>query len=168
MQTMNGNEDSTIIVRKIRGVLDSFIEEIIAIRDSLDPDPDLEDGHDREPSLGALDHDSQVRWGDSRMDDREDQNEDGGAVDDEPHDDEGDAEPFLGWGEECSQYAAMQALAVSLMPEEDPNDTDALPLAGSPLDFTGDGRRMAQGLLRQAQCQSPAYWMRRAALRGRP
>lgn len=62
-----------------RAAIEDQIERLIAILDTLDADPDLE------PWLGS-------------GDDREDENEHGGDIVDEPHDDrdEGNDEPWLG------------------------------------------------------------------------
>lgn len=117
--------------------------EWVDVLDAIDGDPNLEPDADDED--GA---------------DHEDDDEHGCDIHDEPHDDEGDAEPFLGWPEECSQYASMAALGVITMAVDDPNDTDALPLAGSPLCFESDGRRQARELIRKVQCKA-GYWMRR-------
>jgi len=136
-----------LLERKIDARFPLVPEEWVDVLDAIDADPDLEPDADDED--GA---------------DQEDENEHGGAVDDEPHDDEGDAEPFLGWPEECSLYDDMAALGVTTMAVDDPNDTDALPLAGSPLCFAGDGKREARELIRKAQTKA-GYWTRRNALR---
>lgn len=66
--------------------LEDVIENLVALLDKLDGDPDLE------PYLAG------EYWG-TGGDDREDENEHGGDVQDEPHDqiDEGSDEPLLGW-----------------------------------------------------------------------
>ncbi|TPN53979.1 hypothetical protein [Mesorhizobium sp. B1-1-7] len=69
---------------------------------------DDEDGHDREPTLGASNDYNGSRnqtWsyqGSSQQDECEVENEHGGDILDEPHDEE-DRESFLGWTEKCGQ-----------------------------------------------------------------
>lgn len=90
------------------------IERLIAMLDAMDGDPDLEDGRDDEPSLGWTE-----AWGgrgyvacrDDDGADREDENEHGGDISDEPHDatdegDEGDDEPWLGRLETAGQLGS--------------------------------------------------------------
>lgn len=138
-----------LLERKIDARFPLVPEEWVDVLDAIDSDPDLEPDADDEDRA-----------------DQEDENEHGGAVDDEPHDavDCGDDEPFLGWAEDCSLYAPMQALGAITMAVDDPNDTDAHPLAGSPLCFEGDGKREARELIRKAQTKA-GYWTRRNALR---
>lgn len=138
-----------LLERRIDARFPLVPEEWVDVLDAIDSDPDLEPDADDED--GA---------------DQEDENEHGGAIDDEPHDaaDCGDDEPFLGWPEEYSLYDDMAALGVITTAVDDPNDTDALPLVGSPLDFTGDGKRQARELIRKAQTKA-GYWTRRNALR---
>jgi hypothetical protein len=124
------------------------LETALSTLDADDGCPDCEEGGDFEEG-GDL----------------EDENEHGTDLDHgEDELDEGNLEPFLGWPEECSQYGSMAALGVIDMAVDDPNDADALPLAGEPLDFRGDGRQAARELIRKAQCKA-GYWMRRRALR---
>lgn len=86
-------------------------------------------------------------------DDREEENEHGGDVCDEPHDaaDCGDDEPNLGSRELCSQWRDMQALGLFDMDATDPNDTDGISVMGGiPLDFQGDGNAIGKALVREA------------------
>lgn len=75
-----------------RAELERRIEEAIALLDLLDDDADIEDGHDDEPTLGAEnDHEgrSQEFWAQSsRLDECEAEDEHGGDILDEPHDDD--------------------------------------------------------------------------------
>lgn len=75
-----------------RSELERRIEEMIALLDLLDDDADIEDGHDDEPTLGAEnDHEgrSQEFWAQpSRLDESEAEDEHGGDILDEPHDDD--------------------------------------------------------------------------------
>lgn len=75
-----------------RSELERRIEEMIALLDLLDDDADIEDGHDDEPTLGAEnDHEgrSQEVWAQSsRLDECEAEDEHGGNILDEPHDDD--------------------------------------------------------------------------------
>jgi hypothetical protein len=124
------------------------LETALSTLDADDGCPDYEEGGDFEEG-GDL----------------EDENEHGTDLDrGEDELDEGNLEPFLGWPEECSQYASLAALGINQMAAEDPNDIDALPLAGEPLDFKGDGRQAARELIRKARAKA-GYWMRRRALR---
>ncbi|MCJ2108634.1 hypothetical protein MKK70_25325 [Methylobacterium sp. E-041] len=47
-----------------RALIEDAVERLLAMLDALDCDPDLEDGADDEPSLGAPEnhHASQVGW----------------------------------------------------------------------------------------------------------
>jgi hypothetical protein len=104
---------------KLRVQLATTIENLIALLDEVDGDVDLEDderehdtvddedGHDREPTMGAgnsIDQTHAYR-GSSRPDECEEENEHGGDVLDEPHDqvDQGDDEPSMGWTEKMGQ-----------------------------------------------------------------
>lgn len=75
-----------------RSELERRIEEMIAFLDLLDDDADIEDGYDDEPTLGAEnDHEgrSQEFWAQpSRLDECEAEDEHGGDILDEPHDDD--------------------------------------------------------------------------------
>ncbi|GAA4185852.1 hypothetical protein [Shinella granuli] len=75
-----------------RSELERRIEEMIALLDLLDDDADIEDGHDDEPTLGAEnDHEgrSQEFWAQSSgLDECEAEDEHGGDILDEPHDDD--------------------------------------------------------------------------------
>lgn len=131
------------------------VERLIAVLDALEPDPDLEDGPDAEPSLGWPEHRgiAQLDKSVSHDDDREEENEHGGDVCDEPHDaaDCGDDEPNLGSRELCSQWKDMQALGLIDMDATDPNDTDGISVMGGiPFDFRGDGNAIGKALVREA------------------
>lgn len=141
------------------------IERLIGVLDALDPDPDLEPDADSEPWLGWRD----AAFGRSitdcvdgaRHDDREDEDEHGGDIVDEPHDqlDQGDDEPLLGWVERDSQGVRMDgACFVSMAGDPD----DCYPFTGRPLDFDGSGYRDGDELLRgigRRGCRvAPALW----------
>lgn len=130
------------------------VERLIAVLDALEPDSDLEDAADAEPSLGWPEHRGVTQL-DKNMahDDREEENEHGGDVCDEPHDaaDCGDDEPNLGSRELCSQWKDMQALGLIDMNATDPNDTDGISVMGGvPLDFQGDGNLIGKALVHEA------------------
>lgn len=136
-----------ILERMIADAFPHIRDEWIAALDYADGDENLELDADAED--GA---------------DHEEENEHGTEIDNgEDEMDEGNLEPTLGWPEECGLYADMAALGQITMADDDSNDTDALPLAGSPLCFDGDGRRDARELIRKAQCKA-GYWARRRAL----
>lgn len=72
--------------------LGDLVERLIAVMDEIGGDPDLEDGGDDEPSLGASIPQltwagTQDGWAQGCDDDREDQCEDEGAVDEREPDD---------------------------------------------------------------------------------
>ena len=87
-------------------------EALLAALDHMDGDPDLEpvlgaaENHPRPSWWYVRDEDgSQVDWAHGNRDDREDTDEDGGDILDEPHgdareddEDNGDKEPSMGWG----------------------------------------------------------------------
>lgn len=102
-----------------RLALAAAVEQLIAILDDIDGDPDLEDGDnfDDEPWLGASDGaGSRGCWAfrDNANDDREEENEHGGDINDERQDGGDDDEPWLGWSETCSQWrtAPMEGEAI--------------------------------------------------------
>ena len=84
---------------RIRAEIETAIEFLIAQLDVIDGDPEAE------PSLGSPDRDlcySQTSWALGGRRDIEAVNEDGGDIQDEPHDEETDdddeREPSAGWG----------------------------------------------------------------------
>lgn len=68
--------------------LSTTIEKLINMLDALAPDPDVEDGGDHEPSLGWPNQlgPSQLDFRIGHDDDREQENEHGGDINDEPQD----------------------------------------------------------------------------------
>jgi hypothetical protein len=160
-----------------KSIADS-IERLIDMLDAMSPDPDLEDTADDEPSLGSTligsyqngttddregdfadfedsgDTEHSLGWGVGiqvalhASDEREEENEHGGNVTDEPHDaqDEGDYEPNLGWGNRTGQSG------VGL---EDWNDLDTWDCStvggGGLLGFTGEGYAEGKAALRQLE-----------------
>jgi hypothetical protein len=96
-----------------RSELERHIEELIALLDLLDDDADIEDGHDDEPTVGAEnDHEgrSQEFWAQpARLDECEAEDEHGGDILDEPHDDDeldqnGDEHDYSGSEDEWRPY----------------------------------------------------------------
>lgn len=88
-------------MRALRRRVAAIVMDGIAFLDETGGDPDLEDGADDEPSLGSLggtassygDHGFGMfaeTWAGGTLTDREIQNEDGGDINDEPHDPEED------------------------------------------------------------------------------
>lgn len=121
------------------------IERLIAVLDELDPDPDLEATGDDEPSLGWPEEHglSQLDFHGKHGpldDDREDENEYGGDINDEPQDDSdsGDAEPFLGRLETIHQGGG------SYMGQ-------SIEQADQLLDFNGDGKLIGRDLVTKAR-----------------
>lgn len=111
--------------------------------DELDPDPDLEATGDGEPSLGWPEEHglSQLSFHGEHGpldDDREDENEHGGDINDEAQDDSdsGDAEPSLGRLETIHQGRASY---------------EGREFADGTLDFNGDGKLIGRGLVTKAR-----------------
>lgn len=92
------------VTPEMRRVLVAITENLIAMLDQIDGDETLEDVGDLEPSLGWTDRGPSA-LANSLQDDREAEDEHGGDIQDEPHDqfDEGHDEPWLGWGTFGSQ-----------------------------------------------------------------
>ena len=82
-----------------RAELETRIEEMIALLDTLDGDPDLEDGADDEPNLG-----SHPKYRNGRL-----EYELEGCAD--------DAEPSLGWSEHINQASASRMSGDILGPD---------------------------------------------------
>ncbi|GMB82868.1 hypothetical protein NN6n1_36510 [Shinella zoogloeoides] len=138
-----------------RSELERRIEEMIALLDLLDEDPDIEDSHDDEPTLGAEnDHESssQEFWAQSsELDECEAEDEHGGDILDEPHDGEGDDEPALGWSGDGRGW----------IDGNDPrcleDDRADMSLAGLDDGFDGSGTRIAMELLLRAKPRREPY-----------
>ncbi len=126
-----------------------------------DDNPDDEDGGEREPSLGAPENHinsycgwshyrgrdgDQTHWGawDTRaaIDECECENEHGGDILDEPHDEECDAEPFLGWTEDESKSESVIT-------------SDEFPRHEGYLNFDGSGYRAGSEALRGLRTRNP-------------
>lgn len=146
--------------------VERFIEDLIEILDGMDPDPEAE------PELGApeqfagwrgnadqslwaqgIDGEPWLGWPEGRpataemsqAGDREEVNEDGGDILDQPHDAEDD-EPFLGWPETCSQW---QLGFGETHAEIEADGSEAGDGAG--LLFKGDGLPIGRELLRKVE-----------------
>lgn len=174
---------------KDRVGLATTIDRLIDMLDALEGDCDLEATADDEPSLGwtaagkgayvsthkldldleldDADTEHSLGWGLGTQahlhvgDEREDENEHGGDVCDVPHDDldEGNAEPFMGWGERCGQWQVTQELErAEGEPStwDDPNDTDLIDYPGfRALEFEGGGYRVGKDQLRDLGRRRP-------------
>jgi len=148
------------------------IERLINLLDDMEGDPDLEpylagahggdrfmdlEGDDslsgdcdREPSLGwtvngehGMNADFASDWGDLE----EECEDEGACIQSQPHDDEGDAEPFLGWIEQESQGRVDAELALGVPTDADENGCGHL-------NFHGEGYHIANQLLRGAGRQT--------------
>lgn len=86
LAVMTAADPGLIRIRTLRRSIAEHIEADIALLDALAGDTDLEDGADGEPSFCGLDVEHPSCGGD----DREGVNEDGGDIQDEPHDAEED------------------------------------------------------------------------------
>lgn len=71
----------------LRKQIEATMEHLVAILDRFDGDENLEDGVDGEPSLGWAEMEARYPHY-HPCDDREEENEHGGDILDEPHDDE--------------------------------------------------------------------------------
>lgn len=125
----------------LRTTLATTIETLINLLDTIEGDENLEDGGDLEPNIGWASDERGSRGFDDSGDEREIEDEHGGNILDNPHDDD-ELEPFLGWSETCGngEAAGNGADSASLM--DDPEAGD------SALDFRGDGYRQARQALR--------------------
>ena len=109
-----------------RSALEALIEELIALLDSIDGDPDLEDNADGEPSLGS----TAKCIGNECVEDLE--------FDDCDDEDGGDEEPTMGWSNP-------EGIRSQICEEgEQIQDFD---FDEGPLGFDGSGNRIAQALI---------------------
>ena len=111
---MADSHDTTVLPEMPRPVIEAEIERLIGLLDTLDPDPDLEDGGDGEPILGAPEHQAGSWRGLSLVAYQDDREADDG--DDEPELGSlervkqtswalgGDGEPTCGWTEAEAQF----------------------------------------------------------------
>jgi hypothetical protein len=113
--------------RQQRAEIECQIEHLIELLDSMDGDENLE------PSLAGFD--------DRHMDDREEENEHGGDIQDEPHDDDFDLEHSLGWSNPMGLRVHVPDEAHQLMVGIDGYEEGSL-------SFVGDGYRIGRKLLR--------------------
>lgn len=109
-----------------REEIEGLIDRLIDVLDALDGDPDLEEGGDHEYD-----------------DEREEENEHGGDILDEPHDGGEDDEPFLGW-DNPRVGPADTAEGWAASDEAD----NPVPHGLGGLEFDYSGYRVAQSLLR--------------------
>lgn len=70
----------------MRKQIEATIEHLLSVLDHFDGDENLEDDGCAEPWLSSGAELHKTAWGDDRGDDREDENEHGGDILDEPHD----------------------------------------------------------------------------------
>jgi hypothetical protein len=125
-----------------RAGIATTIERLINMLDTMDGDENLEETGDSEPSLGWPEYRGLSQLATNvPHDDREEENEHGGDINDEPHDDD-ELEPFLGWSETCGNGEPPEANHGSAVLVDDP-EAD-----GGSLDFRGDGYRQAREALR--------------------
>lgn len=105
-----------------REALETKIEELIALLDLLDDDPDLEDTGDDEPSLGGLGLDGPA------------------GIEHDLEEDLSDYEPLLGWS---NPRVGWEASPAGWEPAIDDPESDFLD------GFKGEGQRVARTLLRR-------------------
>lgn len=180
--TMNSTNNTTAAPaaasRKRRREVEAHIESLIDLLDTMDGDPDFEDGGDLEPDLGAAERHpgifwgidgghTQERWADGINDGREIENEHGGDVQDEPHDDSytsgPDFEPDLGFVGIGTGWREGEAIDDR---EEDGDEQDCCHSedewrpGGPVLEFDGRGHQLAQDMIRglpSAEKRADAY-----------
>jgi hypothetical protein len=140
-----------------RAGIATTIERLINMLDALDGDENLEDGGDLEPNIGWA-SDERYSQGFDDTDEREVEDEHGGNILDEPHDDD-ELEPFLGWSETCGNGEAVGPIPGSAALMDDP-EADS-----SALDFRGDGYREARQALRALRvAQFPREYAERVTI----
>ncbi|MGR9169614.1 hypothetical protein [Rhizobium sp. KDH_Rht_773_N] len=117
------------LVELRRSAVEALIEELIALLDAIDGDPDLEDNADYEPSLGS----TAKCIGSECVEDLE--------FDDCDDEDGGDEEPTMGWSnpEGLRSHVPDEAAMI--------HDFD-FDFEEGALGFDGSGSRMARALLR--------------------
>lgn len=111
-----------------RESLEAYIEELIALLDYLDGNPDLEDNGDCEPSLGS----TPMCVGNLFLEDLE--------FDDCNDEEGGDDEPSMGW-------ANPDGLRIHIPGEAE--QITAFDYEDGPLSFDGSGKRLARIMLRR-------------------
>jgi hypothetical protein len=132
-----------------RAGIATTIERLINMLDTMDEN--LKETGDSEPSLGWPEYRGLSQLATNvPHDDREEENEHGGDINDEPHDDD-ELEPFLGWSETCGNGEAVGPIPGSAALMDDPEAGD------SALDFRGDGYREARRALRGRSRLTPLF-----------
>lgn len=119
-----------------REIVEACIEQLIALLDLLDGDPDLEDNGDLEPSIGS----TPLFVGNQCLHDLE--------FDDADDEDGGDAEGTLGWSNPCGLRPHIRSESEQLM---SPIDNEE-----GPLGFDGSGVMIAKAQLKEHKRKSAA------------
>ncbi|MBB4255462.1 hypothetical protein [Rhizobium sp. BK008] len=119
---------SKVVQELRRETIEAYVEQLIALLDLLDGDPDLEDNGDFEPSIAS----TAQCFGNERFDDLE--------MDTADDEDCGDDEPTMGWSNP-------DGLRVHI-PEEAAQITH-FDYDDGPLRFDGSGNTIARMALRQ-------------------
>ncbi|ANL34087.1 hypothetical protein [Rhizobium phaseoli] len=127
---------SPMIQELRREIVEAHIEELIALLDLLDGDPDLEENGDLEPSIGS----APLYVGSKCLYDLE--------FDDADDEDGGDAEGTLGWSNPSGLRAHIRDEAEQLMAPIDNEE--------GPLGFDGSGVRIAKAQLKEHKRKSAA------------
>lgn len=154
---------STQSLIRRRRELEERIAEMIDLLDFLDGDVDLEDDGTAEPSLGSPEvaNGAQIQWARGNTDEREQENEHGGDILDEPHDaiDEGNDEPSLGWSNPMGVRVEDMPRGWSSTDSEGWARDDLI--GGTTyLDFTGEGHVAAYRELQELRRQGRVTeWM---------
>ncbi|MDK4726407.1 hypothetical protein [Rhizobium phaseoli] len=118
---------SQVVQELRRETVEACIEQLIALLDQMDGDPDLEDGGDFESSIGS----SPKLVGSQIVEDLE--------LDDCDYEEGGDEEPSLGWPNP-------EGLRVQIRSEAE--QIAAFDFDDGPSFFDGSGHRIARALLR--------------------
>jgi hypothetical protein len=137
-----------------RAGIATTIDRLIGMLDVMDGDENLEDGGDLEPNIGWASGERSSQGFDD-TDEREVEDEHGGNILDQPHDDD-ELEPFLGWSETCGNGEAVGTIPGSAALMDDPEAGD------SALDFRGEGYWQARQALRNRNRLTPLFADRHA------
>ncbi|WP_221153094.1 MULTISPECIES: hypothetical protein [Rhizobium] len=127
---------SPLVQELQREIVEACIEQLIALLDLLDGDPDIEDNGDLEPSIGS----APLYVGNYCLYDLE--------LDDADDEDGGDAEDTLGWSNHCGLRAHIRDESEQLM---SPIDNEE-----GPLGFDGSGVMIAKAHLKEHKRKSAA------------
>ncbi|ANL52836.1 hypothetical protein [Rhizobium phaseoli] len=122
---------SQVVHKLRRKTVEACIEQLIALLDQMDGDPDLEDGGDAEPSIGSIPR----LVGNQFLEDLE--------LDDCDDEEGGDDEPAMGWPNP-------EGLRIHI--QEEARQIACIVSDEGALGFDGSGARMAYAMLSHYSC----------------